>query len=105
MFLFGVANYMENSSELAKRPELLRQEDLKILLVCELSPDLWHECPDIDSQFLTPFLVVKTYTSSKNLYLPEGTIFPELDKIGYKMLKKVSFVFIFTLESTDSSSC
>ena len=57
---------------------MLRQEDLTILLVCELSPDLWHEHPDADSEILTP-LVVKTDTSSKNLLSPQGTLFPKLE--------------------------
>ena len=55
---------------------MLRQEGLTILLVCELSPDLWHEHPDTDSEILTP-LVVKTDT--KNLLSPQGTLFPELE--------------------------
>ena len=79
MLLFPVAEDIEHSPELAKLPELLRQEDLTILLVCELSLDLWHEHPDTDSEFLTPFLLVKTDTSSKNLLSPQGTLFPELD--------------------------
>ena len=56
MLLFVVAEDIEHSLELAKLPELLRQEDLTILLVCELSTDLWHEHADTDSEFLTPFL-------------------------------------------------
>ena len=40
MLLFAVAGDIEHSPELAKLPELLREEDLIILLVCELSPDL-----------------------------------------------------------------
>ena len=68
MLLFAVTEDIEHSVELAKLPELLRQEDLTILLVCELSPDLWHEHPDTDSEFLT--LVVKTDTSSNNLLSP-----------------------------------
>ena len=79
MLLFAVAEDIEYSSELAKLPEMLRQEGLTILLVCELSPDLWQEHPDTDSEFLTPSLVVKTDISSKNLLLSQGTLFPELD--------------------------
>ena len=37
MLLFAVAEDIEHSPELAKLPELLRQEDLTILLVPELS--------------------------------------------------------------------
>ena len=40
MLLFGIAEKIENSYVLEKLPELLRQKDLTILLVCELSPDL-----------------------------------------------------------------
>ena len=54
MLLFAVTEDIEHSVELAKLPELLRQEDLTILLVPELSPDLWHEHPDTDSEFLSP---------------------------------------------------
>ena len=79
MLLFAVAKDIENSSELAKLPELLRQEGLTTLLVHELSPDLWHKYPDIYSEFLTPSFVVQTDTSSKNLLLPQGALFPELD--------------------------
>ena len=40
MLLFAAfAEDIENSSELAKLPELLGQEGLKIVLVRELSPD------------------------------------------------------------------
>ena len=77
MLLFAVTEDIEHSVELAKLPELLRQEDLTILLVRELSPDLWHEHPDTDSEHLTTSLVVKTDTSSKNLLLPQGILFPE----------------------------
>ena len=49
MLFFGVAEEIENSYVLEKLPELLRQEDLTILFICVLSPDLWHEYPDIDS--------------------------------------------------------
>ena len=77
MLLFAVTEDIEHSVELVKLPELLRQEDLTILLVRELSPDLWHEHPDTDSEFLT--LVVKTDTSSNNLLSPQGTLFPERD--------------------------
>ena len=79
MLLFAVAEDIENSSELAKLPELLRQEEVTILLVRAKSPDLWPEYPDTDLEFLTPSLVAKTDTSSKNLLLPQGTLFPELD--------------------------
>ena len=78
MLLFAVAEYIKNSSEFAKLPELLRQEHLTILLVGELSADLCDEYPDTVSQFLTP-PVVKTDTSSKNLLLPQGTLLPKLD--------------------------
>ena len=79
MLLFAVAEDIEHSDELAKLPELLRQEHVTFFLVHELSPDLWHRHPDTDSEFLTPFLVVKTETSSKNLLSPQETLFPELD--------------------------
>ena len=78
MLFFGVAEEIENSYVLEKLPELLRQEDLTILFICVLSPDLWHEYPDIDFEFLTTSFVVKTDTSSKNLFLPQGTIFSRL---------------------------
>ena len=67
MLLFAVDEDIENSSELAQVPELLRREDLTILLVHVMSSDLWHQHPGIDSKFLTPSLVVKTDTSSKSL--------------------------------------
>ena len=57
----------------------MRQEDQRIFLVRELSPDFWHDYPDMGSEFLTPSLVVKTETSSKNLLLPQETLFPELN--------------------------
>ena len=79
MLLFAVAEDIEHSPELAKLLELLRQEDLTILLVRELSPDLCHEHPDTDSEFLTSSFVVRAHTSSKNLLSPQGTLFPELD--------------------------
>ena len=79
MLLFAVAEDTEHSPEPAKLPELLRQEDLTILLVRELSPDLWHEHPDTDAEFLSLSLMVKTDTSSQNLLSPQGTLFPELD--------------------------
>ena len=79
MLLFAVAEDIEHSVELAKLPELLRQEDLTILLVSELSPDLWHGHPDTDSGFLTPSFVVKKGISSENLLSPQGTLFPEQD--------------------------
>ena len=75
----AVTEDIKNSSELAKLPELLRQEDLTILLVRELSADLCHEYPDTVSEFLTPSPVVKTNTFSRNLLLPQGTLLPELD--------------------------
>ena len=40
MLLFDAAEHIENPSELTKLPELLRQEDLTILLVREMSHDL-----------------------------------------------------------------
>ena len=40
MLLFAVAEDIEDSPELAKMPELLRQEDVIILSVRVLSPDL-----------------------------------------------------------------
>ena len=40
MYLFAVAEDIEYSSELAKPPELLRQQDLIILLLRAMSPDL-----------------------------------------------------------------
>ena len=49
MLLFVAAEDIENSSELPKLPELLKQEDLTILLVRELSFDLWHEYLETDS--------------------------------------------------------
>ena len=79
MLLFAVAEDTKHSPELVKLPELLRQEDLTILLVRELSPDLWHKPSDTHSEFLSPSLVVKTDTSSKNLFSPQGTLFPEPD--------------------------
>ena len=77
--LFVVAEDIENSYELAKLPGLLRQEILRILLVRELSPDVWHEYSDIDSEFLTSSLTVKTDTSSKNLLLSQRTLVYDLD--------------------------
>ena len=77
--LFVVAEDIENSYELAKLPGLLRQEILRILLVRELSPDVWHEYSDIDSEFLTSSLMVKTDTSSKNLLLSQRTLVYDLD--------------------------
>ena len=79
MLLFAVAQDIEDSSEPVGLSELLRQEGLTILLVREMSPDLWHEHRDIDSEFLTPSLVLKTDTSSKNLLSPQGTLFFKLD--------------------------
>ena len=78
MLLLAVAEDID-PSELEKLPELLRQEGLTILFVLGLSPDLRYEYPEIDPEFLTPSLVVNTDTSSNNLLLPQGTLFPEMD--------------------------
>ena len=75
MLLFTVAEDIKHSVDLAKLPKLLRKEDLTILLVREPSPTLWHEHPDTDSEFLTPSLVVKKGTSSKNLLYPKELYF------------------------------
>ena len=79
MYLFAVAEDIEYSSELAKPPELLRQQDLTILLLRAMSPDLQHGCLDIDAKFLTPSLVVKADTSSNNLLLLQGNLFHKRD--------------------------
>ena len=60
MLLFVVAKDIDHSSKLAKLPELFRQESLTIMLVRELSPNLWDEHPATDSESLIPSLVVKT---------------------------------------------
>lgn len=46
MFSAAVTEDIKISSKLVKLPELLRQEDLRILLVRQLTPGLWHEYPE-----------------------------------------------------------
>ena len=55
---------------------MLRQEELTTFLVYELLPYFWHKYPDINCEFLALSLLVK---ADKNLLIPEGTLFPELD--------------------------
>lgn len=47
MLLSIVSEDIENSSELVKLLELLRQEYPKILIVCQIQPELWREYLEI----------------------------------------------------------